>query len=481
MYPSQLTNDMRNIANITARLIIALAATSAMMSCTDELDSGLRTDGSDFISLYLGEPGLTVASRGADSSSEAMSCRGEAIADTTTSSSVHSVMLGKDTVDIKLESRKNTSRRTSFDSRTSLVTTGTLSFTNIFVLKNDGSGYFDGTVDFSSGDNAPVQLPVGWPDDGSNLSFFSCRAGDEAGVTDRHVDALAVSRSDDSHSFSFAARLGDDTEDVPDVVCAIASARTSAGGAVPLRHHHALNAVVFSIGAMPEGVELVRIGISNIFTSGVCNVMATDGENVRFEWTGQNDKSTVWLDFESAAATSDKLMMVIPQEMNEDVELLMQYRFTAGSQTVTASKRLVKVIPEGFLADYKYTITIGKISDDVDISVSDEQHPTYKDNLIIRNTGNAPGYIRAAIVGSWVDVYYIVGYNWLPDTGVFEGIDSRWTRRSDGFWYYGEIVMPGDATAPLFTRYYIPEKPAPGYYLQLDILGQIVHYSSNPW
>lgn len=67
------------------------------------------------------------------------------------------------------------------------------------------------------------------------------------------------------------------------------------------------------------------------------------------------------------------------------------------------------------------------------------------------NTSNVPVYIRLAVVTSWQNqageqYAYATKISDLEIT-IYEG--SGWSRHSDGYFYYSEIVQPGDSTTVL--------------------------------
>ena len=223
----------------------------------------------------------------------------------------------------------------------------------------------------------------------------------------------------------------------------------------------------------------------------------------------------------------------IPQEMDDAVKLRVTYtvkvngateernftinfgkllnaQYTANLQaqaeegtTVSASKVTWKA---GELRTYTLRI------DDVNVSVTDKFTATSKTDVAITNTGNTAAYIRAAIIGQWIDKdgQPIFGYtdyvggmpapvaipSWYEDFmrgdaeggmyfGEFKGLagydsdySGKWVRGADGYFYYpdpvpaGASIKSGTASAslindPLFTEYlvdtdHIPEVKVAG-------------------
>ena len=126
-----------------------------------------------------------------------------------------------------------------------------------------------------------------------------------------------------------------------------------------------------------------------------------------------------------------------------------------------------------------------------DTAEVDSYYGSTKTNVTITNTGNTDAYIRAAIIGQWLDtdgnpVFGFTDYtheialvdSWYQDQfvnkkhehGEFEGLvgyDSNysgdWVLGEDGYYYYTQIVPAGQSipsTDPLFTKYTVKDCPA---------------------
>lgn len=134
-----------------------------------------------------------------------------------------------------------------------------------------------------------------------------------------------------------------------------------------------------------------------------------------------------------------------------------------------------------------------------------------KDSVVITNTGNTDAFIRAAIVGQWLDqegnpVFGFTDFthgvqlvaSWYEDQfgddpqydqGSFEGLvgykgetSTTWEKGTDGFYYFKDPVAPGDTTATrLFKKYTVGAAPAAAVagnvqdiYFQLEIAVQAI-------
>ena len=221
-------------------------------------------------------------------------------------------------------------------------------------------------------------------------------------------------------------------------------------------------------------------------------------------------------------ANATQTFWFIPQAMTGDVTLTIKY--TYGSEEVKEGiiefgKALSGVTwNAGELRTY--TIRV----DDVNVMIDDKVNmaeatsqvivsggSTYnatsyigstKTDVTITNTGNTAAYIRAAIVGQWLDsqgrpVFGFTDYalnvylvdSWYQDQfvshdgshGYFENLAgysnnnttiktsataypnpcNGWYLCNDGYYYYSGLVEPDETTgSPLFTKYYVGESPA---------------------
>ena len=204
-------------------------------------------------------------------------------------------------------------------------------------------------------------------------------------------------------------------------------------------------------------------------------------------------------------ANGTQTFWLIPQTVSSGVTLTIKYTFagTPGEWTIDFGKVLA-VKPVKWQAGELRTYTI-KV-DDVNLKIEDTVTNTVKSDVAITNTGNTTAFIRAAIVGQWLDHknrpvfgftdllynYYAVD-SWYQDQfvnttagthGTFTDLAgykgetnplNKWYLCDDGFYYYSDPVDPGKiiGTAPsgatnasdylgnpLFTKYEIGTAPS---------------------
>lgn len=212
-------------------------------------------------------------------------------------------------------------------------------------------------------------------------------------------------------------------------------------------------------------------------------------------------------------ANGTQTFWLIPQAVSSDVTLTIKYTF-GGAQsewTIAFGEVLAAKSVEWKAGELRtYTIKVDdvnvKIEDKVTIngpttvSVTDSHNVTFetesyynsiKEDVTITNTGNTDAFIRAAIVGQWLDkdgnpVFGFTDYttrdvvlvdSWYQDQfvtktrshGLFKnlaGYDqattyNNWSYNSvDGYYYYTEVVPAGEEVPnDLFTSYTVGMYP----------------------
>lgn len=308
--------------------------------------------------------------------------------------------------------------------------------------------------------------------------------------------------------------------------------------------YHALSAVKFRIGnAKDEGTVITKVTISGLKSSGHCDLtpyygggswnttsnpygQAVDGSKSAecAVWTFDSNDGTS--SFSQAFAATDTVSFVkpdsgtrfadsfyaaaadrnlnkadasltfwfIPQELNENVKLTVDYTFGGNDYSVTLDfsgmgqgyqmkpgSTYYNEYPELRAGELRtYTLR----TSEVNVTITDEVDDKVKDNVTVTNTGSAKAYIRAAIIGNWVDKNgTIINQVWDPsEDGEFEWEDAlgqelskdyittetnmdasdlgaayfanNWILAPDGYYYYKYQVLAGEDTiGKLFTSY----------------------------
>jgi len=283
---------------------------------------------------------------------------------------------------------------------------------------------------------------------------------------------------------------------------------------------HIMSKVQVKQGSIAIG-KIKSISFSGIKKSGTYSFY---GES----WTEGNDKQTYSQDFENGyEATGDMIVgspfHFIPQTLSEEASVNITLEVTTGNphyttdngepetrtDTYTLTKPLKPFLQGGFQSDKQYTFVI-TTPQQVDVKVSDKVEGNVKKDLVIKNIGMSPAYIRAAIIGNWVqfddsnydfsnqdgmeitDGKRIVA-EWKETDGVFDwgkenehqlvtaqtpmlDVPSKaWIKCSDGFYYYTEVVQPGEElnvknNNALFKSYTLNDNVAPMANVVLELI-----------
>ena len=99
-----------------------------------------------------------------------------------------------------------------------------------------------------------------------------------------------------------------------------------------------------------------------------------------------------------------------------------------------------------------------------------------KENVSVKNNGNAPVYIRALVLVTWQDKQGSTMLSPLPEIGTdyeITGAEADWIEGSDGYFYYTQPVQPGQSTAQLVQKLTDKNSNAERQ-LSVDIIAQAV-------
>lgn len=110
-------------------------------------------------------------------------------------------------------------------------------------------------------------------------------------------------------------------------------------------------------------------------------------------------------------------------------------------------------------------------------SVSETIEGTTKRDVKIQNTGNIDGYIRAMVVVLWKDESGNTYGAKQPVEGTdytIEYAGGNWTKESDGYWYYANVVNQGAYTENLIQTCSPLGTPPTGYQLSVEIIAEAI-------
>ena len=355
------------------------------------------------------------------------------------------------------------------------------------LIENGAGGnlFFNESVSINNGTGNSERF---WPE--NRLSFFAHACSKEnISVEPSYQRQENKCSGQFSYTMPSAAASSPrmDATNQPDIVFAISPDQSKDNGQkVELMFHHALSAVMFKVGNMPDGVFLNSISIAGVYTSGLCEFTSAADGDINFSWSYPNglkngryteDIMTTAITGEQIG-TSEAVFMMIPQQIGSGTKIILS--FTLGGKEYQLEKAFNEII-SSWEADKKYIFTIG-LPSQIDVEVEDAVVGTVKKDVTIQNTGSIPGYIRAAIIGFWVNNKGDVVAPWSEEDGDFvwgSEWSSRWKKGSDGFYYHLAPVGANQFTHPLFETYTLKASTEIGAQhafqtLELSIITQII-------
>lgn len=309
---------------------------------------------------------------------------------------------------------------------------------------------------------------------------------------------------------------------------------------IPAVLFHALTGVKFAIGNEDDGIVITEVIFEGLYDGGTCVISPADIETAGTEsynvaeWPSLTCRTNFTIStgnlltdgeqqiadygkseydfpesFTGAGVTNNlndddatKTFWLIPQAFEDRDEVMLTIKYNYGDKTGLETKlALGEILGErgvvwnaGELRTY--TIKI----DDVNLQIEDKVEPDAeeegaltKSDVKITNTSNVDVFIRAAIVGQWlnsadepvfgftdkVNKLYVVE-SWYEDQFVSKdrthghfvdlagydkgNLHNKWQYSDpadggDGFYYYTERVEPDKKTLPLFTKYVLGTTP----------------------
>lgn len=272
-----------------------------------------------------------------------------------------------------------------------------------------------------------------------------------------------------------------------------------------IEFHHALTGVKFTISNDNSGntkTYITKVVINGLKNTGSCTMgtsaswtPGTGTASFTQEYTKENVISAGSGNPALNDAETSMTFWVIPQELTDNVTLEITFHL---ENSTKVGEDIVREVALG-TALGNPTWTSGQLhtfslkGKEVVIHVEDEINNDKKENIAITNHGNMNAWIRAMIIGNWVDENGapIFGYtdfktegseyveipSWTIEgalsgaqyAGSFVGLPgTNWVRNTDdGYFYYTVAVAPEANTESLFTSF-TPSATAPPY----EIAGQ---------
>ena len=112
----------------------------------------------------------------------------------------------------------------------------------------------------------------------------------------------------------------------------------------------------------------------------------------------------------------------------------------------------------------------------VTCEVEEEFQNGLKTDVVVRNTGNVPAFIRGTVVVNWIsDDGKVHSKSPVADTDyTIRFADVGWVKGQDGFWYYTQAVSPKDVTSELIKSASVSGNAPEGYTLGINIIATAI-------
>ena len=375
-----------------------------------------------------------------------------------------------------------------------------------------------------------------WPTDGSAVGFYLNIPASPAGITGN------IGRANRQFTFTYTSPTT--AAEQQDILFAYRSMTKDEHmgflpNGTPVLFNHALTAVKFAIGNEDaDNIAITEIIFNNLVDGGTCEISPASEDNYK-DNTGNYSSAgvTTWKDptvsgdpissgvydgkinynasekkfgdsWYSAGnknnlndADGTQTFWLVPQKFDASSSVTLTIKYTVNGKsdewTIDFGKALANV--EWKAGDLRtYTIKV----DDVDVTITDTVSETKKEEVTITNDSNVDVFIRAAIVGQWVDeknnpVFSFTDFkdgnliikpiaSWYQDQfgtngekkfGTFEGLPGTgWEKgENDDFYYYTLAVEPGATTGtPLFESYTVKTENIPN--ITVGGIPQHVHF-----
>ena len=286
---------------------------------------------------------------------------------------------------------------------------------------------------------------------------------------------------------------------------------------VPLTFYHALSGVRFKaateLATNEHGLVINAVTLSGLKSEGACTFTlgasgdksadkiswafatgsANDGVYTQtFDYTVPTtldaDDATIYGEEEGTNAKMN--FMLIPQSFGtasgvDSPDATITITYTYHDVTKTKEAPLFQKNSSSTVTSYAweagklYTYEIQKVAGSVDVEVIESFSSPYKtkSNVNVKNIGLSNAYVRAAVVANWVDDNGVIV---APCEPTFTQ-GTNWDKSSDGFYYYQNIIKPGNAPANnLIGSYTAPTSPpVSGAHLEMHVVGQGIDASTE--
>jgi len=335
-----------------------------------------------------------------------------------------------------------------------------------------------------------------WPTDGKALNF--CSYGPSAVFTDTEC-VNNISWNKDSNTFSFdyttpsASADTCDAQNQKDIIVGVNNQVYTKGAAnnVNLTLRHPLMAVRFVLGNIFGKIEY--ISLENFYSKGTVSVTKDTlawtnlSEQASFLQTYDMFDATKYTDEQKAAGTVEldktsgktRNFIIIPQQLPDNASMGIK----VGNNLHPIILSFDKIVGDGLTKDWsKYAGKVltfrvsSKKANLVSVDITDNVSGCVKNNIKVFNDGKSDLYVRAVLVGNWLNSKGNIlaawdeslpygefdGKNPLTDASAFPNVlPSNWVYNdTDGFYYYKKILPSGYRISQnLFDKFELTDKP----------------------
>lgn len=326
-----------------------------------------------------------------------------------------------------------------------------------------------------------------WPEDNKLRYHFT--APSEMPSFIKIERASGAVESDPVVSFSIKGAYPGSADRQQDILFAGSDVTVIRGGTSennPVTFKHVFTAVKFKQGNTDGKFNITGITLTNLPASGTCTV--------REAANAPSSESVVWshpegtvrhVDF-SVNADGNNALFCIPKTFRDSDNSILRitYEDEAGIKKTIDMDFGKALHGKQWKAGQLYTYTLSVT--DVGVKVTDTVEGNVKKDVVIMNTGNLCGYIRATMTAHWAkktatdSETVLLSRCDLGNKGTFTGLAAKnWIKIND-FYYYKYPVQGGKATAePLFLSYTAGDPPFAGAFLKFVIMAQIVPFDND--
>lgn len=367
----------------------------------------------------------------------------------------------------------------------------------------EGEEFVDDVFVFDENRNARTSVACYWPvAENAMVDFWSVHPIEIEQAQDY---ILSNDTSTPYLSFYYNQKKADadilvDATEQKDIFMAYAR-QGKESGSVNLKYIHALSAINFQVSKALPG-QIQNITITNVYAGGKLKYSPNGSQ--KLTWELDDEKYTLDQDFAQAIEEDfvGDLSQGITKDINNTIFMLIPQPLVEKTLTIeylregeTQAKTYTSYIPgEQWEPGKSYTYTMS-LMDEFGIDVETPTPPSNTsaiDGIQIKNSYNKTCYVRAMIIGNWVDEDGNVAAVLDPDEvnlKISPGnsnyvLSNDWENNwfydeSANIYYYKKPLKRTETTSYLFEEFKRPKQHAEGLKLDFVLLVQAVEAESD--